>query len=171
MAAAMGEGMSERELALWLLGRIEESDAVLERIRASRRASRPEMLDDPDLVAHLRRQVSHLFQGGDETTEELPAALAGLMEGLGARDALSSREELLEKALAAYLERNSHEATAPPEDWRTTVALARAEVEGEKTGAFREGFVADLAATARAELARLAEISPERDRRKGEHER
>jgi hypothetical protein len=78
----------------------------------------------------------------------------------GKRDLLSSREEFIEKALDAYLDR--HGRAGVPQDWRSTVALAKAEVEGRVEGAFHEGFVAELAQAARDELAKEAEKGRER---------
>lgn len=153
--------MSERELALWMLGKMQDSETFLGILRKARATGARHMLDRADMHAlHLQR-LRKLHEGEDEETVEVPATLAGTIVALVERDLLSGPEELIEKAVAAYIERTGERdlpALAEP-----TIAMARAEIEGRTSGVFHAGFVVELAAAARAELSREAEAERERD--------
>ena len=156
-------GRSDKELALWMLDRMRDSEEFLGVIRAARTAGRPDILDTPDYVSRHKDRLKKLYQSDDEEDIEAPASLAGTIDEIAARDLLSGREELIEKALAAYIERHPKGAEGLPKDWQSTFDLARAEVEGQSSGAFKPGFVAELAAAARTELDRQAAAERTRD--------
>jgi len=147
---------SDRELALWMLERMRDSDEFLGVIRAARTAGKRDVLDTPDYVARHQGRLKPLYQSDESDTEEAPAALASLIDEIVARDMLSGREELLEKALKAYLDSHPKGAEGLPAEWETTFEAARAEIEGRTSGAFEPGFTAALARSAREELARQA---------------
>ena len=144
---------SDRELALWMLERMRDSEEFLGAIRAARTAGKRDILDMPDYVARHKGRLKPLFQSDTDDTEEAPAALASLIDEIVARDMLSGREELLEKALKAYLDSHPKGADGLPAEWQTTLEAARAEIEGRTTGGFEPGFVAGLADAARREIA------------------
>ena len=56
------------------------------------------------------------------------------------------------EALEAYLEKHPDIARDMPQEWQTTISLARAEVQGQISGAFHAGFTAELAGAARDEI-------------------
>ena len=157
--------MDEKQLALWMLNKMRDSEEFLGVIRDARRAGKPDILDTPDYVAKHKARLAPLYQDSVEEPVEAAEEVAAVAEGLKDRDLLSSREELIEKAIAAYLAQHPQGDDDLPEDWPTTFAAAEAEIEGRTTGAFREGFVANLANLARKEMAREAEKS--RDRTQG----
>lgn len=158
---------SDRELALWMLERVRDSEEFLGVIKAARTAGSRDVLDTPEYVARHRGRLKPLYQSDDSDTEEAPAALASLIDEIVARDMLSSREELLEKALKAYLESHPKGMEGLPLEWETTFEAARAEIEGKTSGAFEPGFVAGLADAARAELARQASEQSKAQERDG----
>jgi hypothetical protein len=86
------------------------------------------------------------------------------LERVGEQQLLSCPEEIIEKALAAYLQQNPQAAEAVDDDWPTSFASAEAELEGRTSGAFGPGFLAGLAAAAREERDRLKEAERSRDR-------
>jgi hypothetical protein len=147
---------SDQELALWMLERMRDSEEFLGVIRAARTNGTRDVLDTPDYVTRHRGRLKKLYQTDSDDTEETPAALGGLIDEIVARDMLSSREELLEKALIAYLDSHPLGAQGLPAEWQTTFDAARAEIEGKTKGAFEPGFVAALAAAARKEMDRQA---------------
>lgn len=153
---------SDQELALWMLERMRDSEEFLGVIRAARTAGKRDVLDMPGYVARHQGRLKKLYQSDSDDTEETPAALASLIDEIIARDMLSGREELLEKALKAYLDSHPRGAEGLPAEWQTTFDAARAEIEGTTHGAFEPGFVAGLAATARKEMEQQAAL--ERDR-------
>lgn len=111
---------------------------------------------------HLKK----LHQGEEEEVVEVPASIAGTIVALVERDLLSGPEELLEKALAAYIERTHDRGV--PRDWQPTIELARAEIEGRTSGKFHPGFVAELAGAAREEMSRQAGREQDRGRDRGD---
>ena len=159
-------GRSDKELALWMLDKMRDSEEFLGVLKAARVSGRPDVLDTPDYVAKHKGRLKKLYQGDTDDTVGAPASVAGTMDALAARDLLSSREELIEKALAAYLDRHPKGKEGLPKDWQTTFDLARAEIEGQSKGAFKKGFVRDLASAARAELDRQA-VAAEKSRAAG----
>lgn len=163
-------GMSEQQLALWMLEKMQDSEAFLRDVRAARVKGKPDILDEPQFVDPHKTRLKRLFQTGDGEDVDLPASAAAVIEELVARDALSSPEELIEKALAAYVDKHPDGAKGLPENWQSTIELARAEIEGRTQGAFRDGFVAELAGAARAEMDREAEAGRNRDRERGGRE-
>jgi hypothetical protein len=154
---------SDQELALWMLERMRDSEEFLGVIRAARTAGKRDVLDMPDYVARHKGRLKKLYQSDSDDTEEVPPALAGLIDEIVERDMLSSREDLLEKALKAYLDSHPKGAEGLPAEWQTTFDAARAEIEGKTQGAFEPGFVAGLAAAARREI----ELQAERNQSRG----
>lgn len=147
----------DKELALWMLDRIADSGEFLAVIRNARVKGRRDVLDTPDYVEKHKARRRKLFEGDDEETVTVPVELAAEIEALIGRDLLSGKEELIEKALTAFIVRHPERAAGAEAQWLPTVEAARAEVEGRTKGQFRKGLVKDLAAAARAELARQAE--------------
>lgn len=147
---------SEQELALWMLDRMRDSEEFLGVIQAARLAGAPDVLDSPDYVARHKQRLKRLYQSDEEEPIDVPASLAGVIEEIAARDMLSGREEVIEKALAAYLELHPESAKNLPKDWQSTFEAARSEIEGKTQGAFEPGFTATLAAAARLEMEREA---------------
>lgn len=148
--------MTDQALALWMLDRIRDSEEFLGVIQAARLSGIPDVLDTPHYMSRHRTRLKRLFQDDEEDAVDVPAGLAGTIDALIIRDGLSSAEELIEKAIAAYIERHPRGREGLPPDGLTTFRLARSEIEGKSTGAFRPGFVAGLASLARDELARVA---------------
>lgn len=162
--------MDERQLALWMLDTMGESQEFLEVLRRARRRGRRDVLDTADYVAEHTGKAKRLYQGTDEEETDVSTSVAGLVEAAVDRDVLSSREELIEKAIAAYLDTHPDGAAGLPEGWQTTIEMARAEIEGRTSGAFHAGFVADLAAAARDEMAREQNAARARDHDRGGRE-
>lgn len=156
-----GDGMSERQLALWMLDKMRDSEGLIDVLRRARIRGVSHALDRPDVASFHTARLKPLHQGDDEEEVEVPVSLAAKMAALVERDLLSGPEELIEKALAAYIERTNDKGLA--RDWQPTIEMARAEVEGRTSGKFHSGFVADLASAARNELAREAEAERVRD--------
>jgi hypothetical protein len=149
---------SDQELALWMLERMRDSEEFLGVIRAARTNGTRDVLDTPDYVTRHKGRLKKLYQSDSDDTEETPASVAGVIDEIVARDMLSSREELLEKALAAYIAKHPRGAEGLPIEWQTTFDAARAEIEGRTSGAFEPGFTASLAAAARQELERHEQV-------------
>ena len=147
-------GRTDKELALWMLERMQDSAEFLGVIRDARTKGKREVLDTPDYSALHRGRLKKLYQSDTDDTVEAPASLAGAIDESAARDLLSGREELIEKAIAAYLDTHPKGAAGLPSEWQTTFESARAEIEGKTNGAFKPGFVAELAAAARVEMDR-----------------
>lgn len=152
--------MTEQQLALWMLDRMQNSAEFIDVLRKARVDGAPHFLDSPDLVEPHLEQLRKLHEGDDEEVVDLPPTVIGKLAALMERDLLSGPEEFMEKALAAYIERSGDRSLQPPIE--PTIEMARAEIEGRTTGMFDKGFVAGLAQEAREELAREAER--ERDR-------
>jgi len=159
---------SDQELALWMLERMRDSEEFLGVIRLARTAGTRDVLDTPDYVTRHKGRLKKLYQTDSDDTEEAPAALGGLIDEIVARDMLSSREELLEKALKAYLDSHPRGAEGLPAEWQTTFDAARAEIEGKTKGAFEPGFIAALAAAARQEMERQAALEQDRASGRGQ---
>lgn len=148
---------SDRELALWMLGEMRESEAFLAMLRAARRQGRRDILDTRADADPHRKRLAQLFDGSeDASVSDAPPALVGVIEEVIARDLMSGREEFLEKALAAYLEQHPRGSEGLAAGWQTTIEAARDEIEGRTSGAFEPGFTGKLAEAAREELARQA---------------
>jgi hypothetical protein len=157
---ADAETMSEKQLALWMLNKMRDSEEFLGIIRDARRDGKQDILDTPDYVAKHKARLAPLYQDSDEEPVETSEKTAADAAHVEARDLLSCREELIEKAVAAYLrQRPQQDGDDLPGDWPSTFSAAEAEIEGRTTGVFREGFVAGLADMARREMAREAEKS------------
>ena len=156
------DGMSERDLALWMLDQMQDSEKLLGILRRARVSGKRHQLDKPEIRALHLPALRKLHQGDDEETVEVPVTLAAKIAALVERDLLSGPEELIEKALAAYIERTGTREL--PTFELPTIDMARAEIEGRTTGMFHAGFVAELAGAARVEIAREAE----RDRERGQ---
>ena len=157
---------SDRELALWMLEQMGESEEFLGVLRAARRRGARDVLDTPDYAALHQGRLAKLFQGEEDENPpvEVPSALGGVIEEIIARDLLSGREEFMEKALRAYLDAHPRGAEGLPEVWATTLDAARDEIAGRTQGAFEPGFVSNLAAAAREELALEADRTASRNR-------
>lgn len=161
---------SDRDLALWMLEQMRESEEFLGMLRAARRRGERDVLDIPEFAALHQGRLAKLFQGDDDgDPTEVPPALSGVIEEVISRDLLSGTEEFLEKALRAYLDAHPRGAEGLPEAWATTFEAARNEIEGITQGAFEPGFVTALAGAARQEIAQDAERDAKRAR--GDRER
>lgn len=109
-----------------------------------RRADRQPCRRLPPLPA-----VEKLYQSPVRETVEVPVELAGLIEAAADKDILSGREELPEKALAAYIEQRGRDGL--PKDWQTILASARNEVEGRSSGDYEPDFLKQVADAGRRE--------------------
>lgn len=153
---------SDTDLALWMLERMRGSERFLGVIKAARVAGHRDVLDTPDyVVLHLTR-LRKLFQSGTGDDTPLPPATAAKVAAIMKRDLLASPEEVLEKALDAYLELNPRGLDGIDAERHSLFDLARGEIEGRTSGEFRPGFVGELAAAARDEQARQAENAIDR---------
>lgn len=155
---------TETELALWMLERMRGSEHFLAVIRAARVAGRRDVLDEPAYVELHRARLKKLFLSGDGDDTPLPPATAAKVAAIMKRDLLSSPEEVLEKALDAYLERGPRGIEDVESERHSAFDAARDEIEGRTTGEFKPGFTSELAAAARAELARQADLPIDRSR-------
>jgi hypothetical protein len=144
--------MGDKELALWMLERMKDSQEFLGVIQKARIAGTADVLDTPDYVGRHKQRLRKLYQSDTEGEVSTTATTAAKIEALMKRDMLSSPEEFIEKALSAYIEKHGSEGL--PREWQTTVAAARDEIEGKTSGAFDPGFTASLARAARQELER-----------------
>jgi hypothetical protein len=154
--------MTDRELALWMLAKMRDSEEFLGVLAKARAAGRPDILDTPDYADKHKTRLKKLYQDDTEGTVTVTAGAAALIEHLQKRDGLSSPEELIEKALAAYLASHEKGSEGLPAQWQSTFALAEAEIEGRVSGAFGTGFVAELASMARQEMEKQAGAERER---------
>lgn len=147
----------EQQLALWMVSRMRDSEEFLGVIRAKRVAGERDVLDTPDYVKKHGERLKPLYQSEPHESLEMDAGTLAMMEAVSQRDVLSCHEELIEKALAAYVKLHPKGEEDLPPGWRSTAALAEAHIKGEVKGAFSDGFTAELAGMARAEKARIAE--------------
>lgn len=166
-SATPGADASDRDLALWMLERMRESDTFLESIRAARSAGGTDMLDRPEYTDAHRVRLAPLFEGDKLSTLDVSETVDAAVTKLKEFQLLSGNEELLEKVLAAFLAKHPKIATTVPADWPSTIDAARAEVEGKTKGRFRAGFTADLASAARRELERNAQADRSKSRDTG----
>lgn len=150
------KGMPDKDLALWMLERMRDSEEFLAVLQKARKAGTRDVLDTPDYVARHKARLSKLYKSDTEDDVEISATTVAKIELLMARDMLSSPEEFIEKALAAYIEKHPRGAEGIDGNWQSTLEAARAEIEGRTQGMFEPGFTAGLAASAREELARQA---------------
>lgn len=155
--ARPSESASDVELALWMLERMRDSERFLGIIRAQRRAGSRDVLDTPAYIAEHRSRLKKLFQSDADDEPPLPLATAAKVAAIMKRDLLSSPEEVLEKALDAYLQLNPRGLDGIDVVRQSVFDAARAEIEGRTVGEFVPGFAADLATAARGEIARLSE--------------
>ena len=146
--------MPDKELALWMLERIRESEEFLSTLREARVAGSRNILDIPNYVERHKGRLAKLFQSDTEDDVAAAPSTAAKIAAVMKRDLLSSPEEFIEKALAAYLEKHPRGNEGLGSEWQTTLAAARDEIEGRTTGVFKPNFVADLAAAARVEMDR-----------------
>jgi hypothetical protein len=159
---------TDRELALWMLEQMRESEAFLAMLRAARRQGRRDILDTREDIEPHRKRLGVLFDGDEDViVGDAPPRLVSVIEEVMARDLLSGREEFLEQALAAYLEQHPRGSEGLPIEWQTTIEAARDEIEGRTEGAFEAGFIGKLAAAAREEIARSSEHDREHDNSRG----
>lgn len=155
--------MADKELALWMLERMKDSQEFLGIIQKARFAGSPDVLDTPEYVGRHKQRLRKLYQSDTEGEVSTSVSTVAKIEALMKRDMLSSPEEFIEKALAVYIERHGSESL--PKEWQSTFSAARAEVEGKTSGSFEAGFTASLAKSAREELVR--ESTAERGRGQG----
>ncbi|MEQ1615978.1 MAG: hypothetical protein ABL904_24735 [Hyphomicrobiaceae bacterium] len=148
--------MPDSELALWMLERMRDSEEFLGVLQKARKAGARDVLDTPDYVARHKARLAKLYKSDTEDDVTVSATTIAKIEMLMARDMLSSPEEFIEKALAAYIEKHPRGAEGIDGNWQSTFEAARAEIEGRTQGMFEPGFTAGLAASAREELARQA---------------
>lgn len=159
---APDRNMPDRVLALWMLGRMRDSEEFIGVIQAARRTGKRDVLDEPEYVAFHNDRRKKLYQDGDDDIVDLPAGVVAKIKAIMDRDAISSVEEFIEKAIGAYLAQHPLKSAGLTLDWQTTFDLAQSEIEGRVTGAFQPGFVAGLAASARAVLDRQDQQEQER---------
>lgn len=153
---------SDTDLALWMLECMRGSERFLAVIKAARVTGGRDALDTPNYVERHRSRLKKLFQSGSGDDTPLPPATATKVAAIMKRDLLSSPEEVLEKALDAYLELNPRGLDGIDAERHSLFDLAREEIEGRTSGEFRPGFVGELAAAAREERARQAENTIDR---------
>jgi hypothetical protein len=137
--------MGDKELALWMLERMKDSQEFLGVIQKARIAGTADVLDTPDYVGRHKQRLRQLYQSDTEGEVSTTATTAAKIEALMKRD--------IEK----------HGSEGLPREWQTTVAAARDEIEGKTSGAFDTGFTAGLATAAREELTKLQSIEKGRD--------
>ena len=147
-------GKTDKELALWMLDRMADSDEFLGVLRKARAAGKRDILDTPDYIAKHKARLLKLHKADSEEDTDVTTAAAAWIDALVERDLLSSREEFIDKAIAAYIEK--YGADQLPGADKSIVEAARDEIEGKTNGAFEPGFAAGLAAAARSELDRQA---------------
>ncbi len=153
---------TDKELALWMLDRMADSDEFLGVLRKARAAGKRDILDAPDYIAKHKARLLKLHKADSEEDTDITTAAAAWIDALVERDLLSSREEFFDKAIAAYVEK--YGADHLPGADRSIVEAARDEIEGKTSGAFEPGFTANLAAAAHVELAAEAEKSRGQER-------
>ncbi|MBS0243975.1 MAG: hypothetical protein JSS20_17515 [Proteobacteria bacterium] len=150
---------SERELALWMLEKMRNSVEFLGVLKGARIKGQRDILDEPDYIQRQQQRLKRLHQADSEDVLPVSSSVAARIDALVKRDLLSSREEFIEKAIGAYLDRHPRGREELPAEWQSTIEAARAEIEGRTSGNFEPGFTAELAAAAREELARQLEAS------------
>jgi hypothetical protein len=146
---------TDKELALWMLDHMADSDEFLGVLRKARVAGKRDILDTPDYIAKHKARLLKLHKSDSEEDTDITTAAAAWIDALVKRDLLSSREEFLDKAIAAYVEK--YGADHLPGAEKSLVEAARDEIEGRTSGAFDAGFVDKLANAAREEMAQVAE--------------
>ena len=154
-------GKTDKELALWMLDRMADSDEFLGVLRKARAAGKRDILDAPDYSANHNARLLKVHIADIEEETYITNAHAASLKPLVERDLLSSREEFLDKAIAAYVEK--YGADHLPGADRSIVEAARDEIEGKTSGAFEPGFTSGLAAAALIELYRQAAAEKSRD--------
>ena len=154
---------TDKDLALWMLARMRDSETVIGVIKAARGAGRRDVLDSPEYVTRHTARLKKLYQADSEDDTPVSASTAAKIEAVMKRDLLSSREELIEKAIASYIAQHPDGALGLPVGWQTTFDAARDEIEGRTAGAFEPDFAGSLAATARQDMTREAEVTVTRD--------
>ena len=159
---------NDKVLALAMLAKIARSETLLSDICTARFAGRRDPLDSPDVVARHASRVKRLYQDSEEGEVGVPVSVAAAIDAATARDVLSCREELVEKAIAAYLQAHPRGTEGLPKDWQTTLALAEQQIEGQVKDAFRDNFVGELAQSERAERDQQKDRSRSNDRGRGE---
>lgn len=159
---------SDRELALWMLDRMADSDEFLGVLRKARVAGKPHILDTPDYIARHKARLLKLHKADSDEDTDITTAAAAWIDALIERDLLSSREEFIDKAIAAYVEK--YGADRLPGADKSVLDAARDEIEGRTSGAFEAGFTASLAAQARSELDRQAAAEKARTAERGGRE-
>ena len=143
---------SDKDLALWMLDRMADSDEFLGVLRKARVAGKRDILDTPDYIAKHKARLVKLHKSDSEEDTDITTASAAWIDALVKRDLLSSREEFIDKAVAAYVEKYGADHLLGAE--KSMVEAARDEIEGRTSGAFEPGFVEKLAVAARLEMAR-----------------
>ncbi len=143
---------TDKELALWMLDRMADSDEFLGVLRKARAAGKRDVLDTPDYIAKHKARLLKLHKSDSEEDTDITTAAAAWIDALVKRDLLSSREEFLDKAIAAYVEKFGAEQLPGTE--KSLVEAARDEIEGRTSGGFEPGFTRKLAEAARDEQAR-----------------
>ena len=121
-----------------MLERLHESEDFFRMLREARIAGSRDMLDMPALVTPHKVRLAKLFQSDSEDDVATSASTAAKIEAVMKRDLLSSPEEFIEKALAAYIEKHPRGAEGLPNEWQSTIDAARAEIEGRTGGAFEK---------------------------------
>jgi hypothetical protein len=159
---------NEKALARAMLEKLAVSEKLLAEIRDARTQGLADPADRPKLVERHKARLRRLYQDDDESEVGVSASVAAQIEAAMSRDVLSCREELVEKAIAAYLQGHPRGAEGLPKDWQTTLALAEQQVEGRSDTAFRETFVSALAAAERAERDQVKTRERTNDRERGE---
>jgi hypothetical protein len=154
--------MPDGVLALWMLGRMRDSEEFIGVIQAARRTGKRDVLDDPEYVSFHNGRRKKLYQSDDDDIVDLPASVVAKIKAIMDRDVISSVEEFIEKAIGAYIAQHPLKSAGLPMDWESTFDLAQSEIEGHITGAFHPGFVAGLAASARDALDRQSAHGQER---------
>ena len=143
---------TDKELALWMLDRMADSDEFLAVLRKARVAGKRDILDTPDYIAKHKARLVKLHKSDSEEDTDITTASAAWIDALVKRDLLSSREEFIDKAIAAYVEKYGTDHLPGAE--KSMVEAARDEIEGKTSGAFEAGFVGKLAGAAREEMTR-----------------
>lgn len=158
----MTAASSDKELALWMLDRIRDSERFLSIIRAARNSGTRDVLDTPEYIATHRGRLKKLFQSDSGDDTPFPPATAAKVAAIMKRDLLSSPEEFLEKALDAYLLLHPRGLEDIAVERQSAFDAARDAIEDRTSGEFKPGFVARLAAAAREELSRQSERTLDR---------
>lgn len=155
-------GSSDKVLALWIIDRMADSEEFLGVLRKARAGGKRDILDTPEYIAKHKGRLAKLHQSDSEEDVETTTVTSAWIDALVARDLLSSREEFIDKAIAAYVEK--YGADGLPGADKSMVAAARDEIEGRTSGAFEPGFTGKLAEAAREELARQTDRARDNER-------